>query len=314
MVTRRRVDAAPAGKTAPAAAGTTTRRLQHAGIDRSYKLYVPAAPDPKTPRPLLLALHGGFGDGAAMERLTQSGFNRLADQEGFLVVYPDGVEKHWNDGRSQVSYRSHKEKIDDVGFLAALIDEIARQFPLDRQRVYATGMSNGAMMCHRLAAELSDRIAAIAPVGGSIPEDLLPRCRPPRPVPVLIISGTADPLVPWAGGDIRGGLFGQRSIGRVLSAPAAAEHWARHNGCVAPPAITRLADKDPEDGTQVRQEAYGGGKDGSEVILLAVEGGGHTWPSGWQYLAEAFVGKTCKDVDACAVIWEFFKRHGARAR
>jgi polyhydroxybutyrate depolymerase len=126
-------------------------------------------------------------------------------------------------------------------------------------------------------------------------------------MPVLLIHGTQDPLVPWDGGDVQ--VF-RRKRGRVLSASETVAFWVKHNGCAPTPVITYEPDQDPTDGTKVRREEYRSGKDGSEVLLYAVEGGGHTWPGGWQYLPERIIGKTCRDLQASEVIWEFFKRYG----
>jgi polyhydroxybutyrate depolymerase len=244
-----------------------------------------------------------------MEKLTLGGFNTLADKEGFMVVYPDGIENHWNDGRAAVRYRTIREKIDDVGFISALIDYLVKERRVDKNRVYVTGISNGAMMSFRLACELTGKIAAIAPVAGNLPDDLAPHCSPARPIPVLMISGTADPLMPWGGGEA-----GSRrvKVGRVLSVAQTLKFWAAHNQCSPTPAITWESPRDPRDGTRVRKEVYGGGQEGAEVILYAIEGGGHSWPKGHQYLPEIFVGKTSQNLDANEVIWNFFKKQSRK--
>ena len=277
-----------------------------AGLERTYRIHMPPSYDKSTPLPLLIALHGGGGSGEKTEELTLRGFNRLSDKEGFIVVYPDGIEKHWNDGRENVKYRAHREKIDDVGFIAALIDHLAKQYNLDIKRVYATGISNGAMMSFRLGCELSEKIAAIAPVAGSMPENLPARCSPSRSISILIISNTEDPLVPWGGGEIR---FGRQKFGKVLSVPESVKFWATHNQCSSPPNITWEPDKDPKDGTRVGKELYNQCRENSEVILYAIEGGGHTWPGGHQYLPAWIIGKTSRDIDVNEVIWDFFKKH-----
>jgi polyhydroxybutyrate depolymerase len=232
--------------------------------------------------------------------------NKLSDREGFIVVYPDGIEKHWNDGRENVSYRAHREKVDDVGFISALIDDLAEKRNIDRNRVYVTGISNGAMMSFRLACELSQKITAIAPVAGAMPENLPSRCSPSSKIPVLMISNTDDRLVPWEGGDIR---FGRKTFGRALSVPETVKYWVNNNQCSSPPAISMEPDRDPKDGTRVRQEAYGPCEEGAWVVLYAIEGGGHTWPGGHQYLPAWIIGKTSRDIDANDVIWDFLKKH-----
>jgi polyhydroxybutyrate depolymerase len=170
-----------------------------------------------TATPLVFALHGGGGTGKKMNRLTD--FNRLSDQHGFIVIYPDAVEKHWNDGRGLTDYRAQRENIDDVGFISNLIDVIAGDYAIDRKRVYVTGASNGAMMSFRLACELTDKITAIAPVIGALGENISEKCTPSKPIPVFIIGGTGDPLVPWNGGHVH--LF-RKKLGSVLSFPETA--------------------------------------------------------------------------------------------
>ena len=133
-----------------------------------------------------------------------------------------------------------------------------------------------------------------------------PRCSPSRAISVLAIHGTKDPLVPWEGG-IRG--FAGKKLGRALSVADTFKYWKSHDQCPSKSVITYEPDKNPQDGTKVRKESYSGCKDETEVILYAIEGGGHTWPNGYQYLPELLVGKTSKDIDANEVIWNFFKRH-----
>lgn len=277
------------------------------GLKRTYVIHVPASSGKAKPMPLVMALHGGGGNGEGMIRLTLGGLNKLSDREGFAVVYPDGIEEHWNDGRDKVKYRTHREKIDDVGFLSALIDHLGEDGNIDKQRVFVTGISNGAMMSNRLACELTGRIKAIAPVAGNMPYDLAARCSPSRPIPVLMISGTKDPMMPWEGGEAH---FLRLKFGKVQSVPETIKFWAMHNRCSPVPLITREPDKAPQDGTRTRQEAYAGCESGAEVILYAVEGGGHTWPGGHGYLPKRLIGNTSEDIDANELIWRFFKKHG----
>lgn len=280
--------------------GTLTRD----GLERTYLLHVPATYEEGEPTPLVIALHGGGGTSGNMANFTN--FNSLSDREGFIVVYPQGIEGHWNDGRKIEAYRAHRENVDDVGFISTLIDHLREEFTVDETRVYATGISNGAMMSHRLACELSDKIAAIAMVAGAIPEDFAPYCSPSHAVSVLVMDGTQDRLIPWEGGVVAGGA---RDLGSTLSVADTVAYWVEHNGCRASPVVTWLPDTAPDDGTRVREEAYNGGREGTEVILYAVEGGGHTWPGGIQYEAEAVIGRVCRDIDGSEVIWQFFKAH-----
>lgn len=244
-----------------------------------------------------------------MEKLTLGGFNRLADTEGFLVVYPDaarfpGAKPNWNDGRGVEEYPAHRDGVDDVGFLSVLIDHLAKTYGIDRGRVYVTGASNGAIMAFRLACESSERITAIAPVIGSMAENLAGICAPSRPVSLLMINGTDDPLVPWGGGDVR---FGRQRLGRVLSVHEAIRFWVRHNRCDPWPGISPVPDADPSDGTRVVRETYGWCRQGTEVALYRIEGGGHTWPGGYPYAPRSVIGATSRDIDGTRVIWEFFR-------
>jgi polyhydroxybutyrate depolymerase len=277
--------------------------ISHEGIQRTFQIHVPITLKDKTPLPLVIALHGGGGNGEKMERL--SGLSGQADKDGFMVVYPDALDKHWNDGRGLRKYRSQRENIDDVGFISKLIDTLAQDYPIDPKRVYVTGASNGAMMAYRLACELTDKIAAIAPVIGAMGENTAKTCSPTEPLAVLIIGGTADPLVPWEGGDIR--FFRQR-FGKVISFEDTLTFWVSHNGCSAPADISWLPDMDPNDGTRVKKTVYGQCLQGAEMALYEIQGGGHTWPSGPQYLPESFIGKTSRDFRASEVIWKFFQK------
>jgi polyhydroxybutyrate depolymerase len=252
-------------------------------------------------RPLVIVLHGGGGAGRLVEKLT--GFSALADSEGFVVVYPDAVNRHWNDGREVTRFRSQRENVDDVGFVGALIDTLAGQLGLDRSRVYAAGVSNGGMMCYRLACELSGRLAAVAPVAAAMPESLAGACQPERPVSLLAINGTEDRLVPFQGGGV--GLHAKR--GTVVSVRQSVEQWVRHNGCSPNPDSVWLPDADPHDRVRVKRQLWGEGRDGAEVVLYTVEGGGHTWPGGAERPTR--FGRRAKDMDATRTIWDFFSRH-----
>jgi polyhydroxybutyrate depolymerase len=234
-----------------------------------------------------------------MENITFGGFNTRADRDGFAVVYPDGIEQHWNEGLATGQYFAHGIDADDVGFIAALIDLLAKERHIDRKRVYVTGVSNGATMAHRLACELGGKITAIAPVAGNMPTYLASRCAPCGPVSVLLINGTADPIVPWGGGEIE---VDRLKLGMVLSVDETAKFWVNHNHCGTTPVLTQ-----EPDGGRVRREVYSGGRGGSEVILYAIEGGGHTWPHAHRFLPEFLTGKT--SLDANEVIWNFFKKH-----
>jgi len=290
----------------------TKESLSFDGELRTYLIHAPASPKDSGPVPLVLVLHGGGSNGAQTVQLTRGEFDRLSDRDDFVVVYPDGLHKHWNDGRNsgEVVYgNANGETLqDDVGFLSALIDRLIGTRNVDPRRVYVTGMSNGALMAYRLGCEIPDKLAAIAPVDGSLVVRVAETVSPRRPLAVLAINNTKDPLVPWNGGDLHG-PFGRRSLGKVLSVGQTIEFWVRSDHAAVIPVVTNLPEVDPNDDTRVNRSEYGKGDEGSEVVLYTIEGGGHTWPGGVQYAPVIIVGKTSHQIDACQVIWEFFQRH-----
>lgn len=286
---------------------TFVREFLFNGLNRTYKIHIPPSlPEGFSPA-LVFALHGGLGTGDGMERsLTLGGFNSLSDENNFIVVYPDGIERNWNDGRKNTSDPAHEQNIDDVGFLNALIENLTIEFNADPNRVYFTGISNGAMMSYRLALEIPEKIAAIAPVAGAIPIDILPEEPSSIPLSVCVISGTTDPLVPWDGGTVG---FKRKPRGIVISVPDSVMHWVNNNNCNNTPETVLLPDNSPTDGTRVYLHKYSNGNNNSEVFLYEIKDGGHTWPGGYQYLSKMLVGVTCRDIDANEVIWDFFNNH-----
>ena len=161
-------------------------------------------------------------------------------------------------------------------------------------------------MAQRMACEHADRLAGIATVAGSMPEKMLPGCKPSRALPVLIIQGTEDLIVPWAGGAVAG--FEQ--FGKVISARETARFWSAANKCRSTAVVVPEPDRAPQDGTRVRMELFADCADRADVTLTVIEGGGHTWPGGYQYLPERFIGRTSRDIDANSLIWNFFKKTG----
>ena len=239
-----------------------------------------------------------------MEALTDRGFDRIADREYLLVVYPDGIGKGWNDGRSDLRSEAVKDQVDDLGFLIALVRELAQSYSVDSARVYATGISNGGLMSYRLACEASDVFAAVAPVAANLSVELASRCHPSRAIPILIIEGTEDPIMPWGGGTVKV-LWLDR--GEVLSTLDTFERWKAWDRCPNQQSRPPL-DRDPSDGTSVAERVATGCAGGVEVQLDEVRGGGHTWPDGLPYLGVRIVGRVSREIDANEVIWTFFSR------
>jgi len=267
------------------------------GRERAYVYHVPSGYDGTHAVPLVLALHGRLGQGSGEERLSH--LDKISDERGFLVVYPDGLDRSWADGRGGTP--SDRKGVDDVKFLSKLIDRMEAEFKVDSSRIYATGMSNGGFMSGRLACQMSDRIAAVAIVAASLSETVAESCHPEAPVSVLVLQGTEDPLVPLAGGALGRNTAG----GVVLSHDATVAVFAKLDRCPSAPETQHIADH-AGDGTTIDVAIYSGCAGGSEVRGYVVNGGGHTWPGGMQYLPASIIGKTSKNMDASEVIWEFF--------
>lgn len=276
------------------------KSLRHDGSARTYLLHSPAKATPGR-RAALVVLHGGGGN--ARKVAEQTRYDRIADREGFLVVYPESEGGHWNDGRGAV-VRGSVATADDVGFFRALCDRLVARHGVDPRRIYVTGLSNGGMMTLRLGVEAGDRIAAIAPVIANLPESLARR-RPARPLPVLIMNGTADPLVPWSGGHVG---FGGTRGGKVISTEATVEYWVRANRGGVRPRVSRehLPDLDRRDDSTV--EVIRVQRLSAEVVLYKVHGGGHNFP-GSDARAPRLVGPKNGDINGPAVIWAFLSQH-----
>jgi polyhydroxybutyrate depolymerase len=272
-------------------AGEITGRIDSGGEKRTYVLHVPESYDPSTPVPLVISMHG-FAEWPG-HQMEISRWNDLADRYGFLVVYPAGTgfPLHWRIGGNE---SGATPALIDVEFISKLIDVLAEQYTIDPARVYANGLSNGGGMADMLACTLSDRIAAIGGVSGAY---LFPRdqCNPRRSVPVIAFHGTADPIVPYSGGE---------SASFHEPFPPVTEwaaEWAGRNGCASAPADLPAAG-------EVTGIRYDGCRNGAEVILYTIHDGGHAWPGGVP-LPQWLVGRTTQDIDATNVMWEFFCRH-----
>ena len=283
----------------PLGPGEHLRSLKVDGLDRSYLVHVRPKYDPDVPTPVVLAFHGA-GTNAPVMSLS-SGLSLKANDAGFVVVYPNGTGKDnlllvWNSGGISGPYA--RKLPDDVAFVKAVLDDVATVINVDPKWVYATGMSNGGMMCYRLASELSDRIAAIAPVSGTTAVGLR---RPKRPVAVVHFHGTADKLVPFNGPDERTAKFL-----RFQSVNDTIRTWVQFDGCPNQPETFELPDT-ADDGITVKRRIYGPGEEGTEVAIYVIDGGGHTWPG--RKWPVPWLGKTTRDISANDLIWEFFEKH-----
>ena len=277
--------------------GDHTRTITMGDQKRTYLVHVPKDYDPKKPAPVVLALHGAAMNGSMM--VWFSGLNKTSDKEGFIVVYPSGTGTGpfltWNAGGFKG--KMAEGRADDVAFIGKLLDDLGAVVKVDEKRVYACGMSNGGMMSYRLAAELSDRIAAVAPVAGTIAID---ESKPKRPVPVIHFHGTKDTFVPF---EMAKGKM--PSFMKLKGVEESIQTWVKLNACEEKPKTETLS-KDGDE-MKVTRKTYGGGKDGSEVVLVVIEEGGHTWPG--QQPPGSYIGRSAKNISANDLMWEFFQKH-----
>jgi polyhydroxybutyrate depolymerase len=270
--------------------------LEVNGRERSYRLHVPAGLEPSTSSALVVALHGGGGNGANMQ--STIGLDAVADRESFLVAYPNGSGRlgdyllTWNAGNC-CGY-ALDEQVDDTAFLRAMVADISRTYLIDPHRVFATGMSNGGMMAYRLACEAADLFAAVAPVAGALNLD---SCEPAGPVSVLAIHGTADQHVLFEGGAPAVTVDSHSRIDQ--SVHYAMTYWASRNGCAL--------DATRSVAGSVAHEFYPGCEAGAAVELIAVDGGGHAWPGAVKFSPQG--DEPSQALNAAEEIWAFFEAH-----
>jgi len=264
--------------------------IMHDDIERAYRLYVPDVYTGNSPVPLVLNFHGYGSNSFQQEFYTL--FNVVADTANIIVVYPNGTldddgNYYFNAGFTPDS------TVDDVGFTAALIDSLSAEYNIDPNRIYSTGMSNGGFMSYLLACQLSDRIAAIASVTGTMVTTTVNNCNSQRPVPAMQIHGTQDAIVNY-----NGSAF-------FLSMDELIEHWVNHNNCNTTPTVYDIPDINTDDGSTVEHRVYRDGDAGVNVEFFSIDGGGHTWPGAPLNIG----GGTNRDINASYEIWKFFSKY-----
>lgn len=266
------------------------------GVRRSYYVHVPAGDDGARPLPVVVAIHGAFSHARKFDR--ESGFSRLADLERFLVVYPQGIGlgdllRHWNSGHC--CGKARDMELDDVGFVLATVEDVARRYPVDRDRVYVVGHSNGGMLAYRIAAERSRDVAAVAVVAATIggtpsadePEWTVPR--PAHPVGVLALHGRADESIPYEGGR----AAQSRGESTAISVARSIGLWVEANACDPEPRVESM------NGGRVELRSWSGCDGDADVALYSLDGWGHDWPG----------RDSLEGFDAAATIWRFFEPH-----
>jgi polyhydroxybutyrate depolymerase len=277
--------------------------------ERSYLAYIPANLPPGSP--LLIVLHGSAMDGATMRRWTGYEFDRLADRDGFVVIYPDGYQKNWNDCRRDATYAARLENVDDLGFIRLLIERLIAGKGVDPRKIFAFGYSSGGQMAHRLAIETPDMVAAVATAGANLPTPGNTLCAAEgRTARVMLVSGTNDPIVPFHGGEVS--LFGFASRGMAVSAVATGAELARRNGITAAPIATRLLSQSEHDTTSVERLVWSKGREPA-VTLYVVHGGGHVVPQP-AFRFPHMLGRTTGNLNAPAEAVKFFRLDHAGAQ
>jgi polyhydroxybutyrate depolymerase len=322
--------------TTTARAQETKEKVTVEETSRTYLLRLPRGYDQAQKYPVVILLHGMNQDTDDMERLTR--FNELADKDGIIAVYPSALHGRWNigvrapqqqpmtrypgrrgryggggypggggggggypgggqsGGQGSSEEQNRSAPADDVEFLNQMLDQISTKASVDATRIYATGLSEGGFMAMRVGCAMADRIAAIAPVAAAMPKAMI--CLPSRPVPVVMINGTSDPVVPHGGGTEHNLQL------PVISVEDSAKAWARIDRCAEKPTQTKLPAHE-KGGMETKLDTFDGCHEGAQVLSYSVKGGGNTWPGGEQYQVEKQIGKTSQDLNANETIWSF---------
>jgi polyhydroxybutyrate depolymerase len=264
---------------------TINGTILHGGITRQYIQYIPASYNPDNETPVVMSFHGLSSN--AQVNFNYTNFTSIADTAGFILIHPQGTlyngVSHWNVGGFTLG-----STVDDVGFVSALLDLISNSYNIDQDRIYSTGMSNGGYMSFLLACQLSDRIAAVASVTGSMTPQTYNACDPQHPTPVLQIHGTADGTVPY-----NGNSFFSKSIDDVL------DYWVNFNNCNSSPTVVNIPDINTSDGSTVDYFVYSEGDNCVTTEHFKVYNGGHDWPGAFGNM----------DIDASAEVWKFFSKY-----
>ncbi|MBL0174378.1 MAG: T9SS type A sorting domain-containing protein [Ignavibacteria bacterium] len=278
--------------------------LAYQGYQRKYLVHVPPSYDGVRKAPALIFLHGGSGNILSAQNFTL--LNPVSNRNGFLAVYPEGIAPTgnggfvWADGRGT---GADKLGIDDVGFVNTMIEALARKYALDTMRIYLAGFSNGGFLVQRIACEANARFAAIASLGSTIDIIQYPRCRPGRPIPMLLLAGTRDPFVPYGGGAMQG------SVPDVISSSELFRFWTDNNRCRKQIDSLNLTDIDTSDSSTVTVFEYTECDCNANVQHVRINGGGHTWPGVELPSYELIAGQTNEDVQASELLWAFFSRY-----
>jgi polyhydroxybutyrate depolymerase len=272
------------------------------GQDRTFRIFVPTHLEKSVP--VVFVFHGTQAAGHGAESIINlTHFDRVAEANHFIAIFPEAFDGNWNDGRENQIAQSYLQGIDDVAFVDKILDQVKTEYLVDQHRIYATGFSNGAIFCHFLAANRSTIFAAIAPVSGQLAFPFSEHFHPQDSVSVFEIHGTTDPVVPYEGGKIKD------DGGQVTGAEETVQYWSRADGCKSEFLQLPMPDFNRNDDCYPEKFLWAEGKHDAEVILCRIVGGGHTWPGSVLPFYLFFLGNVCRDFSASQAIWLFFKSH-----
>lgn len=262
---------------------------------RNFYYDIPKQCSLKVPCPILMAFHGGGGNALQFDQ--NADLKPFTEKMGVILVYPNGIDNHWSDGRPTTN-----PGVDDILFVDQIIKSMETKTLIDKTRVCATGISNGGLFSFKLACERSEVFSSISPVVANMGQTLSEKCQPKEPISILQIIGDIDKLMPFKGGEVTG-PFGFKKLGRVLSAEATYDYWLKKNGCEGT-VKTNILDRH-EDGINSELIETKSCRAKTKIEQIQVHNGGHTWPSGTPYAKEFLVGKTTSDFSASEKVVEF---------
>ncbi len=275
------------------------------GLQRNYILHLPTAYSTTQKLPLIFALHGGGGTAKGAVGLYD--LESLADKYNCLIVYPDAINKAWHIPGMTSRVKKIDSSINDVRFISVLLDTMIVHYKADGKKVFCTGLSRSAIFSYYLADVLNERIAAVACVCGSISQTMAAAYSFKKPIPVLMINGTADPLINYNGGPVKILGYAGNNVGEsssLLPVEALLRKIIALNKCNATPVVTALPDVDKSD--DCTETEYGYNCSNIKVDFIKIENGGHTWAGSTQYLPKFIIGRVCKDFSASQKIFDFF--------
>ncbi len=289
-------------------------KIKSDNLERNFHYYIPQKK--KENRALVFVIHGGGGASRSMAKLVGEDIFKLSEKFNFILVFPNAYKNHWNDGRDNQNHESHRLNINDVKFFDSMITWFTVKYKIDSNKIFATGISNGGFMSYRLALQRPEIFAAIAPVSTSMTVFLKKLPLPSTPVPLCILRGTADPVIPWNGGEIKIGfnIMGKyrttkKSFGFCISSDSVINHWKKINNTKLI-SSSKLNKIHPEDNNEITLEKYSGSSPRSDIHRYIIKNGGHSWPGGFPSTNKFIIGKTTTNINATEIIMKFFSTHG----